>query len=288
MDTYGRGSGCEEHRFACSRGLLSGQCIDQQAAGRHDMQLDRQPVEAVKVSAVLVDVTPELVDSPVPAGIAGNDGGTKCMPLLVRQTALEDGLSVNEEVMAGVNYCDYMVGGPTSTFLSGADGIVDLAGDVTVSVSSLADHAEGVTVGVTSPADAGVACLADIAGGVTLGVASLADAGVLSPADLAEVASSSDFSWDITVGMLSPADLAGGVTVGVAPSAVAGVATPADLDRGVTVGVTSLADPGVAFPGDLAEVASSADLAGNVTFGVTFLVDPVGAVTDGIDVPGEV
>ena len=44
-------------------------------------------------------------------------------------------------------------------------------------VASLADHARGVAGGVTSPAD--------LAGDVTIGVASLADAGVASLADLA-------------------------------------------------------------------------------------------------------
>ena len=161
---------------------------------------------------------------------------------------------------SGVNYCHSVVGGPTSAFLSGADGIVDLAGDVTVGVSSPANLAGGVTIEVTSLADAGVASPADLAGGVTIEVTSPADAGVASPADLAEVASSADLAGDITISVLSLADLAGGVTIEVA----------------------SPADAGVASPVDLAEVASSADLAGNVTVGVTFLSDPVSVVTDGM------
>ena len=239
----------------------------QPAGSRATQQSDRQHVEAVKVSVVLVDVTPELVDSPVPTGLAGNDGETNRMPPLVWQAALEDGLSMKEEVVAGVNY---VVGGPTSTFLSSVDGIVDLAGDITVSMSSSADLA-GVTVGVTYPADAGVASPAYLAGGVTIGVAPLAYAGVASPADFAEVASSADLAGDITIGVLSVAKLVGGVTIREASPANAGVASPADLAGGVTVGVTFMADAEVVSPADLAEVASSADLAGNVTVGVTFL-----------------
>ena len=49
---------------------------------------DWQPVGAVKVSAVLVDETPEPVDHPVPVGLAGADGGTNRTPLLVRQEVL--------------------------------------------------------------------------------------------------------------------------------------------------------------------------------------------------------
>ena len=66
---------------------------------------------------------------------------------------------------------DCVVGGPTYTFLRSADGIVDLAGDVTVGVSTPADRAGDVTVGVPSPSD--------LSGEVTVGVS--------SPADLAGV-----------------------------------------------------------------------------------------------------
>ena len=264
VDTYGHWNSCEEHvSFPLTQGLVEGPVL--QPAGSRATQLsDSQHVEAVKVSAVLVDVTPELVDSPVPAGLAGNNGETNRMPPLVWQAALEDGLSMKEKVVAGVNSCDSVVGGPTSTFLSSVDGIVDLAGDITVSMSSSADLAGGVTVGVTYPADAGVASPAYLAGGVTIGVAPLAYAGVASPADFAEVASSADLAGDITVGVLSVAKLAGGVTVREASPAHAGVASPADLAGGVTVRVTFLADAEVVSPADFAEVASSADLAGNV------------------------
>ena len=84
-------------------------------------------------------------------------------------------------------------------------------------MASLTDLAGGVTIGVASPAvagvaslvDAGVASLADLAGGVTIGVASLAVAGVVSLAD-----------------------------AGVASMAVAGVAFLADPVGVVADGVT--------------------------------------------------
>ena len=46
--------------------------------------------------------------------------------------------------MTDPDFRECVVGGPTSTFLSSADGIVDLAGDVTVGVSSPADLAGDV------------------------------------------------------------------------------------------------------------------------------------------------
>ena len=87
----------------------------------------------------MVEVTPELVDSPVPAGLACADGSTNSTPLLIRQVASEDDLSMEEEVVADLDFCDSVVGGPTSTFQRSDDMIVDLAGDVTVGVSSPAD-----------------------------------------------------------------------------------------------------------------------------------------------------
>ena len=65
---------------------------------------------------MLVDVTPETVDSPMPAGLAGADGSTNRTPLLVQQAVLEDDLSMKEDVMAGLNFYDYVVRGPTSMF----------------------------------------------------------------------------------------------------------------------------------------------------------------------------
>ena len=64
-----------------------------------------------QVSAVMVEVTPELVES-------------------------EDDPSMEEEAMANLDFCESVVGGPTSTFLRSAEIIVDCAGDVTVGVSS--------------------------------------------------------------------------------------------------------------------------------------------------------
>ena len=103
---------------------------------------------------MMVKVTPEPVDSLVPAGLAGAGGSTNSMQLLVRQVASEDDLSIEEEV---VDFC----------------------------VSSPADLAGGVTFGVAPSADAEVASSANLAE-----VASSADiAEVALSADIAEVAS---------------------------------------------------------------------------------------------------
>ena len=97
-------------------------------------------------------------------------------------------------------------------FLSSADGIVDLAGDFTIGVSSPADLAGDVTVGVASSAVAGVSSPADFAE-----VASLAYiAEVASSADLAEVVSSAGLAGYVTVGVTSSADTVDVVTTGVA------------------------------------------------------------------------
>ena len=162
VDTYGRGSSCEEHVcLPLLQGLVE-RPVPRLAGIRSTRQSDRQPVDTVSVSAVMVEVAPDLVDSPVPAGLAGADSGTGSTPLLVRQVAWEDDLSMEEEAVADLDICDSVVGGPTSTFLRSADMIVDLAGDVTVIVSSPADLAGDVTVGVTSSAVAEVASSADL------------------------------------------------------------------------------------------------------------------------------
>ena len=101
--------------------------------------------------------------------------------------------------MTDLNFCNSVVGGPTSTPLKSAGLIVDLAGDVTVGVSSLAELAGDFTVGVSSPAD--------LAGSVNVGVA---------PSAVAEVASSADLSGDVTVGVTSLADPVSVATAGVA------------------------------------------------------------------------
>ena len=125
------------------------------------------PIYAVKVSAVLVNATPDPMDSPVPTGLAGADDDTNRMSPLTQQAVLEGDLSMKEEVVAELDFCESVVGGPTSAFLSSTDGIVDFAGDFTVVVSSPANVSGYVTVGVSSPSD--------LAGDVTVGVSSPAD-----------------------------------------------------------------------------------------------------------------
>ena len=94
---------------------------------------------------------------------------------------------------------------------------IDIAGDVTVGVSSPADLAGDVTVSVASPAD--------LAGVVTAGVAFREECGdnVVIPTDcvcnydeIAEVTSSANLAGDVTVGVTSSADPASVVTAGVA------------------------------------------------------------------------
>ena len=83
--------------------------------------------------------------------------------------------------MADLNFCNYVVGGPTSAPLKSTGLIVDLAGNV--------------TVGVSFPAH--------LAGGVTVGTAPSAVAEVAPSADLAEVVSSIDLAGDVTTGVAS-------------------------------------------------------------------------------------
>ena len=106
---------------------------------------------------MLVDVTPEPVEVPMPTGPTGDDGDTDYVSPMGWQAASGDGLSMKEEVVPGVDCCASVVGGPTSAFLDSAGGCVDFAGVVTVGVTPSADLAGSVTVGVTSLADAGVA-----------------------------------------------------------------------------------------------------------------------------------
>ena len=206
-DTYGRGGSYEEHVwFPHEQGFVERRVL--QPAGRWSTrQSDRQPVDAVKVSAVMINMIPELVDSPVPTGLAGANSSTN-------------------------DFCDSVVGGPTSTFLKNTGLIVCFAGDVTVGVSfppTLLESGD-VTVGVSSPADlggdvaVGVSTPADLAGGVTIGVVPSAVAEVASSADIAEVASSADIAE-----VASSTNLAGDVTVGVTSSAFAEVASLADI-----------------------------------------------------------
>ena len=172
VDYYGHGGRCEEHvRFPPTRGLVERPVL-RPAGSRSTQQSDGQHIGVVKVFAVLVDVTPELVEEPVPTGTTSDGDDTEYMSPLVWQAVLGDDLSMKEEVVPGVDCYDSVVGEPTSACLASAGRLVDLAGGVTVGVTSPADLAGGVTVGVTSLADAGVASPADLAGGVTVGVAS--------------------------------------------------------------------------------------------------------------------
>ena len=166
------------------------------------------------------------------------------------------GWSAEKVVVADLNFCNSVVGGPTSTPLKSAGLIVDLAEDVTVGVSSPADLAGSVTVGVLFPAY--------LAGGV--GAAPSAVAEVVSSSNIAEVVHSAALAE-----LASSADLAGDVTASVASSAISEVASSADITE-----VSSSADlDEVASSADLAEVESSADLTGDVTVGVASLADPV-------------
>ena len=105
----------------------------------------------------------EPVNSPVPTGLAGANSSTNNTPPLVRNLASEDDPPLQEVVVANLNFCNYVVGGPISVPLKSAALLVDFAGDVTVGVSSLTELAGDVTVGVLFPAN--------LAGGVTVGVA---------------------------------------------------------------------------------------------------------------------
>ena len=62
-------------------GFLSSRCFTQST-----QPSDRQHIGAVKVSTVLVDVTPGPVEEPVPTGTTGDDGGTEYMSPTVWQT----------------------------------------------------------------------------------------------------------------------------------------------------------------------------------------------------------
>ena len=262
-DTYGRGRSYEERVcFPLEHGLDE-RLVLQTADRRSARQSDRQPGNTVKVYVVLIAMIPKPVDCPVPTGLASANSSINEMPPLVRQMASDDNLSIEEAVVTDLDFCDSVVGGPTSTFLKNTGLIVDLAGGVTVGVSSPADLDGDVTIGVSSPADlAGDIAVAvtsptDLNKNITIGVVLSAVAEVASSADIAEVASSADLA---EVASSADLDLTGDVTVGVMSSAVAEAASLADL----------------------AEVASSADLAGDFTVGVTSLAGPASVVTGGV------
>ena len=191
----------------------------------------------VKVSAVLLDVIPVPVDSPVPTGLASAKSSTNNTSPVVQQMVSEDDLYMEAMVVTDPDFRDCVIGGPTAAPLGSAGVIVNIAGDVTVSVSSPTELAGDVTpcwrltVGVSYPADiAGGVVTVSVAPSAVAEVASSADIAEVAPsADLAEVASSADLAGDVTVGVSTPADLHGGVTVGVATSAIAEVSSSADI-----------------------------------------------------------
>ena len=119
---------------------MSGRCVD-----RPTQQSDGQHSGVVKISAVLVDVTQERVDQPVSTGPTGMDANTDCASKLAQQAELGSNLSLQEEVVTGVDCRDFVVGEPTSSFLSGAVWCVDFSGDVAVGVTSPAVFAGVVT-----------------------------------------------------------------------------------------------------------------------------------------------
>ena len=150
-DTHDRGGTYDEHvSFPLAQEPVE---LPRPAHRRLTHQSDRRLVDEVKVSAVMIDVIPELVDSPVPSSLTGAMHSANNMPPLVRQMTSEDDLSADNEVVADSKCRDNVVGGPTSTFLKIAGLNVDIAGDVTVGVASSANLAGDVTISVTSSAD---------------------------------------------------------------------------------------------------------------------------------------
>ena len=99
----GRRSGGEEHvRFCPTRGLVE-QTVLRPAGSRSTPPSDGQYIGAVKVSAVLIDVTLEPVEEPVPTDAIGDGGDVvEIMSPLVWQAVLGNGLSMQEEVVSGV------------------------------------------------------------------------------------------------------------------------------------------------------------------------------------------
>ena len=178
---------------------------------------------------MLVAVAPEPVYSPVPAGLAGADGDTIGIPPLVRQAVLVDSLVI----------------GPTSTFLSSADGIVDLADKGAASTDEIVEVASDA--GAASPAE-----IAEVA----------ADAGAASPAEIAEVAADA--------GAASPTEFAEAASL----ADIAEAASLADIAEAASLAdfaeVASSADDGVASLAAIAEAATLAAIASIVATGVAF------------------
>ena len=90
VDTYGRGGNYKEHVcFPIEQGLVERPVL-QPAGYRSPRPSDRQPFDAVKVAAVLIDMIPEPVDSPVPTGLACVNSSINDTSPLVWQMASED------------------------------------------------------------------------------------------------------------------------------------------------------------------------------------------------------
>ena len=111
----------------------------------------------VKVSVVSVDVTWGRVDRPVSTVPDSIDVDVNGVFQLDRQAQSGSGLPLRGGGGATGADCDtFVVGGPASAFLSGTDGSVNFAGNVSVAVASSAVLAGDVAVGVASLAVAGV------------------------------------------------------------------------------------------------------------------------------------
>ena len=104
-DTHGRGGSYEEHVcFPLAQGVVK-QPVPRPAGCRLTRQSDRQLVDAVEVSAVMIDVIPEPVDNPVHTSLAGaNSICTNNAPPFLRQMASEDDFSMEEEVVVDLKF----------------------------------------------------------------------------------------------------------------------------------------------------------------------------------------
>ena len=78
------------------------------AGSRSTQQSDGQHSGVVKVSAVLVDVTQELVNQPVSTSPTGKDTDTDCASQLDQQAELGSSLSLWEDVVTGVDCRDFV------------------------------------------------------------------------------------------------------------------------------------------------------------------------------------
>ena len=195
--------------------------------------------ETVGVSAVLVEITPEL--------------GAQILP-----SVPDNLMSIAEEFQVEYGSCSGSMLQEGADIPEGATTVApppvvlaakfpnDVVLPTMAGAAPLADFAEVVAADAAALADAGMPFLADPAGSVTLAVADPAAAGILFPADLA-----------------------GPVTLAVADSADAGILFLAD-----PAGILFPADPaGILFPADPAGILFPADTARTDTADVAFLAD---------------